>query len=341
MDDKDNSIKTSFKCLEFENSKINYLKVGFVVFICFICYEFIKSLIVSLIIGRIMKKILVIGSTGLLGKPVAFALQNAGFELTLFVRNDSLVKDIFPNTKIIKGDLAIKSDVEKAMQGQDAIFLNLSVKQTEKLTDFHAEGEGLDTIIEAAHKAGIKRIAYLSSLVHLYQGMNNFDWWVFRIKQEAVQKIKKSGIPYSIFYPSTFMESIFYQSKQGSKIALGGKSEYPMYYISGKDYAQQVAKSFEVLPESESYDFVVQGLEAFTQDAAAKEFIKYYTKENLGIMWAPMFVMKLMGVFSQKFNYGYHIVEALNKYPEKFEAQQTWELLGKPQITLKSFAENL
>ena len=48
-----------------------------------------------------------------------------------------------------------------------------------------------------------------------------------------------------------------------------------------------------------------------------------------------------MGVFIQKFDYGYHIVEALNKYPERFEAQQTWDLLGKPQITLKDFAENL
>jgi nucleoside-diphosphate-sugar epimerase len=28
----------------------------------------------------------------------------------------------------------------------------------------------------------IKRIANLYSLVHFFQGINNFDWWVFRIK---------------------------------------------------------------------------------------------------------------------------------------------------------------
>jgi hypothetical protein len=48
-----------------------------------------------------------------------------------------------------------------------------------------------------------------------------------------------------------------------------------------------------------------------------------------------------MGLFNQKFNYGYYIVEALNKYPEKFEAQQTWDELGKPTISLKEFAESL
>jgi uncharacterized protein YbjT (DUF2867 family) len=288
-----------------------------------------------------MKKILIIGSTGLLGKPVTKALIDAGFDVTILVRDKNLTEKLFPKASIVKGDLRNRKDVETAMQGQDAVFLSLSVKQTEKENEFHTEAEGLDLVIEVAKVLKIKRIAYLSSLVHLYQGMNGFDWWVFRIKQEAVQKIKNSGITYTIFYPSAFMESIFYQSKQGSMIALGGKSEFSMYYVAAKDYARQVAKSFEVLQDSESRDLVIQGVEAFTQEAAAKTFIQYYKKEKLSTMWAPMFVMKLMGIFNQKFDYGFHIVEALNKYPEKFEAQSTWDLLGKPKITLKDFAESL
>lgn len=41
------------------------------------------------------------------------------------------------------------------------------------------------------------------------------------------------------------------------------------------------------------------------------------------------------------FDNGIYDIEALNKYPEKFEAQTTWDLLGKPQITLEDFAESL
>jgi hypothetical protein len=51
----------------------------------------------------------------------------------------------------------------------------------------------------------IKRIAYLSSLLHFYQGINNFDWWIFRIKQKAMQKVKYSGIVYTIFYTSAII----------------------------------------------------------------------------------------------------------------------------------------
>jgi uncharacterized protein YbjT (DUF2867 family) len=287
-----------------------------------------------------MKTILIIGSTGLLGKPVTKALIEAGFGITLLVRNKTLGEKLFPKANIIEGDLQNRADIERAMKGQDSVFLSLSVKQTEKKSELHTEQEGLELIIDVAKQLKIKRIAYLSSLVHLYQGMNGFDWWVFRVKQEAVRKIKESGIAYTIFYPSTFMESIFYQSKQGKMIALGGKSEYPLYYIAAEDYASQVVNSFKIL-QDESRDFVVQGLEAFTQDEAAKTFIQHYKKEKLRTITAPMFVMKLMGLLSQKFNYGYHIVEALNKYPEKFEAQQAWDLLGKPSITLKNFAKRL
>ena len=52
-----------------------------------------------------MKKILVVGSTGLLGKPVTKALIAAGFELTLLVRQVDLAKQLFPEARIIKGDI--------------------------------------------------------------------------------------------------------------------------------------------------------------------------------------------------------------------------------------------
>ena len=193
-----------------------------------------------------MKKIIVFGSTGLLGKPVTKALINAGFDVSVMARNEALARKLFPEATIIKGDLKNEANVEKAMQGQEGVFMSLSVLQTEKESDWHAEQQGLETIVRIARQQGIKRIGYLSSLVHLYQGINDFDWWVFRLKQQAVKTIKESGVPYTIFYPSTFMESIFYQSKQWKMIALGGKSEYPLYYVAADDYAQQVANSFKM-----------------------------------------------------------------------------------------------
>jgi hypothetical protein len=51
--------------------------------------------------------------------------------------------------------------------------------------------------------------------------------------------------------------------------------------------------------------------------------------------------VKLLGYLSQKMNYTANICEALNKYPEKFVSQKTWDELGKPSITMAQYAASL
>ena len=287
-----------------------------------------------------MQKILFIGATGMLGKPVARQLIKTGFDVTLLVRDEKKSRSLFPRASVINGDLYNKQTLVKAMQGQQAVYMNLSVAQQSRQKDLQPEREGIDNIIAAAKETGIQRLVYLSSLVHFYNGMNNFSWWAFDIKQSAVTKIKAAGIPYTIFYPSTFMETFPYQMMQGNKIALLGKSEMPMWFIAAEDYARQVAKSF-TMATTENREYVIQGEEPYTFDEAGKIFIENYSKKKLKMMGVPIGLIKLLGNFSSKLNYGWHICEALNKYPEKFESEQTWKDLGTPETSLAKYAKSL
>ncbi|MBL7745437.1 MAG: NAD(P)H-binding protein [Chitinophagaceae bacterium] len=282
-------------------------------------------------------KILFIGATGMLGKPVAKELIKSGFDVTLLARDTRKMQSLFPGQPILQGDVLDVSGLTEAMKGADAVYCNLSIMQNSTGKDPQTEREGMANIIAAAKRSSIKRIAYLSSLVHRYQGTNNFDWWAFRIKKEALEKIKTSGLAYTIFYPSTFMEAYPNQMIMGSKIAMLGNSLMPMWFIAAEDYARQVAASFRLL-KAENREYSIQGAEPFTFDQANKVFIQHYTKRKLKVMKAPIGVMKFLGLFSAKFNYASHICEALNKYPEKFESAGSWEELGKPSISLAEFA---
>lgn len=283
-------------------------------------------------------KIAVIGATGLLGQPVTKELIKAGFEVTIIVRTPAKAQALFPQTPVVQGDVKDIESLKKAFLGQDAVYLNLSVEQTEKLRDFHTETDGLRNIITAAQQTGIKRIAYLSSIVMRYQGMNGFRWWVFEIKHQAVNLLKESGIPFTIFYPSAFMES-FYLQKQGNKIGTVGKSPQKMWFIAAEDFGKQVIKSFEVVKDGESKQYVIQGTDGLTANEAAQQFVDNYAKEKLSTMNLPLFVLKIMGVFNQRMHYLAHICEALNKYPEKLVAEKTWAELGKPSISVAEFAK--
>jgi uncharacterized protein YbjT (DUF2867 family) len=284
-----------------------------------------------------MKKIAVLGATGMLGKPVTDELIRAGFEVTILARNIKKAKELFPQANIVFADLASRTTLSLALKGQEAVYLNLHIPQHAKPKDFMPETTGLLNLIEAAKENNIQRITYLSSLVKDYQGQNNFNCWVFDVKQKAVQILKSSKIPYTIFYPSSFMENFDKGGfMNGNQMNLAGKAEAKMYWISGADYGKQVAKSFEVLTD-ENREYNVQGPEAYYPEEAVRIFIDNYKIKRLSVFKTPMGVLKFMGKFSNKINYIYHILEALNKYEEKFKSQFTWDELGQPKETIKDY----
>lgn len=287
-----------------------------------------------------MKKITIIGATGMLGQPLAKALIQAGFEVTLFVREPEKARRLFgASVRLIKGDLRDVNSIRPALAGQDQVYLNLSVHPSTGKGDFQPEREGLDNIMEAVKTSGIKRMAYLSSLVHFYQGQNNFNWWVFDMKQEAVRKIKSCGRAYSIFYPSMFMECFDKGAyRQGNKLMLAGTSKHRMYLISGSDYGKQVAKALQ--REDGNQEYYVQGPEAYLVEEAARYFVKNYRHGKLRILSMPLGLMKFFGLFSKPLHYGSNIVEALNHYPERFQAEKTWQDLGKPETSFLDYIKN-
>lgn len=286
-----------------------------------------------------MRKILVIGSTGMLGKPVTKQLIASGFDVTLLARDLSKAHREFPDVKAIEGNVFNKESLLSAMEGIDIVYVNLSVSQNSKRSEPQPEREGVDNIIAAAKEKNIKRLSYLSSLIKNYQGMNNFRWWAFEVKQSAVDKIKQSGIAYTIFYPSTFMETFPFQMMSGSRIMMLGHSEAPMWFIAAEDFGKQVVSAFNKSEGNKEY--AVQGLEPFTFDEASEVIISNYKKSKLKVLKAPIGMVKFLGNFIPKLYYGTRICEALNKYPEKFESQNTWKELGAPSIRLADFAQQL
>lgn len=267
----------------------------------------------------------------MIGRPVTHAFIDAGFEVTVLVRDVEKAKHLFGDqVHYIQGDVQDLPVIKRFVTGLDHLYLNLSVAQNSQEHDFQPEREGIDHILTAARESAVRRIGYLSSLVHLYEGQNGFHWWAFQLKSEAIHKLRSSGIPYSIFYPSTFMESFDKGAyRQGNFIALAGTSRFKMFLISGGDYGKQVVKAYEL--DNGPQEFVIQGEEGFTADEAAHFYKKHSGKAGLVVVKAPLFFLKLAGIFSRKFNYGAQIIEALNNYPEKFEAGETWKTLGKPR----------
>lgn len=282
-----------------------------------------------------IQRITIIGGTGTLGRPVARELVGAGYEVTIAARDPVKAADLGA-AAVVEADLFDVPSLRKALRGADAVYLNLSVPPGEKSSDPHAETHGLRRLIEVAREMKVRRLAMISSLVMNHQGHDGFDWWVFDVKRHAVRLLQESGIPSTIFYPSNFFEN--FNDRQGSKIALPGKSKHPMWFIAGSDYGKQVARSFAIEGEQHR-EYPVQGLEPFTYGEAAHVFAANYPKEKLTVTHPPLILLKALGVFSRRMDHIANIIEALNEYPEQFVSQKTWDELGKPATTLAEWAK--
>lgn len=282
-----------------------------------------------------MKRVLVIGATGMLGRPVARQLIAAGYEVTIASRNPEKVAGF--DAPVVKADLFDIESLRKAFEGQDEIYLNLSVDPGARPGDPHQETTGLANAIEVVKEKGSGRISLISSTVQNYHGMDGFYWWRFEVKREAIRLLRASGIPYFIFYPSSFMENFVYSQREGNKIMLAGKSRAKQWFIAGDDYGRMVAKAMSFPPDV-SGEYLVQGLEGFTYPEAAKVFVQN-SPEDLKVSQMPLWPLRLAGIFKPSMRDLVKILVALNNYPERFDSEKTWSELGRPQITLAAFAK--
>jgi uncharacterized protein YbjT (DUF2867 family) len=283
-----------------------------------------------------MKKITVIGATGTIGIPVTKELVKAGFEVTALVRDIDKAKQILPNEiRFVKGDLKNKASIEEALKNAEGLYINISTGPADKENEFSPETTGMDNILEAAKKMSVKRVAYLASfLARNYKG----DWWVMKAKKDCVHKIEKSGLPYTIFYPSNFMENFLGGMKQGNKIMIMGKAVHKIWWIAGEDYGRQVANAFKT-EKAINKEYPVQGVEAYTMGEAAKVYTNSYTKEKLGIGTMPMGMARFVSIFIAQLKFASKFMTIMNNNVETFEAQSTWDELGTPQITIEKFAK--
>ena len=86
-----------------------------------------------------MKKIIVFGATGGTGKLVVQQALQAGYFVTVVVRNPAAFTIQHPQLEIIKGDVFQPPTFENAIKGKDAVISCLGIARNEPTT-VYSEG---------------------------------------------------------------------------------------------------------------------------------------------------------------------------------------------------------
>jgi uncharacterized protein YbjT (DUF2867 family) len=270
----------------------------------------------------------------MLGIPVTVALLDAGFAVTALSRKPDEARHVLPAaTQIVAADARDEGSLKRGLAGQDALYLNLSIVPTERRGDFHTEQQGLEHILSAARFAGIKRIGYVSAMIH----DSPSRWWVLDVWRSAIARIKGSGIPYTIFYPTNFMETLPQRHMLGRTFVMTGWSRKRNWWITGSDFGRQVARSF-ALPEAANREYAVQGPEPVSYSEAARRFALAVEKRRLTLL---LFFVHVAGIVSPSMRFNGRIMRTVLRYPETLRAEETWRDLGRPSTTIEEFARTI
>jgi uncharacterized protein YbjT (DUF2867 family) len=222
------------------------------------------------------------------------------------------------------------------LKDADGVFISIANTYRDKENEFNAETQGLDNILAVAKELKTKQVVFLSSfLARNYVG----DWWVYNSKKSGITRVKNSGVPYTILYASNFMENFTNSMIRGNSVsAVKSELKNKSFWIYGRDFGRQVAGAFKT-DIALNKEYAAQGLQDFTMEQAAAEFAKNYTKRNLKVSLTPPGLVKFLGIFSPMIKFMSKLSAVNIHNNETFEAQQTWDELGKPVTTVAMFAK--
>ena len=158
------------------------------------------------------------------------------------------------------------------------------------------------------------------------------------IRMQGHEIIAASSIPHSFFAPTRFMELLPNMIDKGA-LQWIGNTKVKIHWISVADYAHNVAKAFQH-PEQMPEHCPVQGPEAISVKQAIQTFVQYYDP-TLKIRVAPVWVMRVVGLFNPKMRFVAHLFAYFGNHEDPFYAAKTWAALGKTATTLKAFASSL
>jgi len=111
------------------------------------------------------QKILITGGVGFLGVHLARAFLKRGWDVTLFDIASLDAKDLIGKTHVIRGDIRNKKSIEKAMIGMSYVVhaaAALPIVRAKKKI-FSTNVDGTKNVLEAAHRASIRRLVFISS----------------------------------------------------------------------------------------------------------------------------------------------------------------------------------
>jgi NADH dehydrogenase len=281
-----------------------------------------------------LARVLVVGGAGALGVPVVRRLAADGYPVRVLARDVARARtQLGSGVEVVAGDVEDAGSVEAAVDGCGAVHVSLAggsdLDRIERV-----EHHGTARVAKAAARAGVGCLTYLSGM---YVGTElPTSAPAEQSKWRAEEAIRASGVPYVIFRPTYFLETLG-RHLQGRRAVVIGRQPHPLHMVAADDFAAMVSRAF-VTTAAHGRELYVFGPEGIRLLDALREYCRVlHPDASVGMM--PIPVMRVIDrLFMQRrLDRTLRLMAMLQRYGERGDPSEANRLLGAPRTTLAAW----
>ena len=283
-----------------------------------------------------MQTILVIGATGTVGGPVARQLVADGYHVRLLVRDVGRAQtQLGSDFDYIAGRVEESEAVQHALAGCSGVHISLQAGSNPEEIE-RVEYRGAMRILELAARQPGMHLSYVSGM--FVGGQVGRGLLADQAKGRVERAIQDSGIAYTIFRPTYFMDNLP-KHIQGRRAMVLGKQPHPLHLVAASDFGRMVSRAFQE-PEAENRIFSIQGPEALTLVEALRLYCSLLSSQTQ-VMTIPLWVMPLLDTLflGRQMRRTVQMMQVLQRTGELGDPSEANRLLGAPTTTLRAWCE--
>jgi uncharacterized protein YbjT (DUF2867 family) len=271
-------------------------------------------------------RILILGATGTLGRPVVEGLAAAGHGVRALARNVEKAQRMFgPEVEVVEGDSTDRSRIHEALDECDAVHVSLPTE---------SELVAVSHIVQLAggtSAQGLARISYVSGT-----SIREENRWfeVVDVKMRAEEVLRRSGVPHTVFCPTWVMEVLPNFVRPERAVVIEGRNPPGFHFFAAGDFGRMVANSYQddrVIGKR----LFIHGPESVTLPEAVRRFHEArFPKVRL--MRMKPWQAKLLAALTRNRSLGAvaRLIAYFDRTEEHGDPTEANQLLGAPSTTL-------
>lgn len=250
-----------------------------------------------------MKRVLIAGATGYLGRFAVQEFKKQGFWVRALARTPEKLETLkeYIDESFV-GEVTDKNSLSGICRDIDMVFSSIGItRQKDNLTFMDVDYQGNKNLLEEAISAGTTKFIFVS----VFNAENMKQLKGIQAKLRFEDELKKSGMDYSIVYPNGFFSDMldYLQMAKKGRGYVFGSGQNRINPIHGKDLAEVCVKA----AEGHQKEIHVGGPDIFTHVEIlnlAFEVLGKKSKISMIPLWVSKLTVGLLRTFTSVKTYG-------------------------------------